>query len=430
MGRLFWKIFLWFWGALLLLNLAVGFGVKLYFDQVRQQDEQRLAARMEAAARYLERGDPAGARAFLRPAQPGAEPPIFAVGEDGRDLRGHPLPPRLRHALTHAGERRALHRRTVHLPDGRRVELVAWMRPTWMKGKTRAPLWLGLAITVLVSTGVCYGLARYLAKPLQELSRATRRLASGALEVRVGPLRRRDEIADLARDFDHMADRLGRLLAAQRQLLRDISHELRSPLARLQVALALAERHCPAAEADFARIRKDLDRLDALIGELLTLARMDTVTYPRERLELDELLAEIVEASSLEAEQRGCRILLDAPPLCLEGSPELLRRAVENVLRNAVRHTAPGSAVEVRARREGEEVVIAVDDCGPGLAAADRERIFEPFVRLDPARGHRDGGHGLGLAIARKAAELHGGTIAALPAPGGGLRVEIRLPAT
>ena len=295
-----------------------------------------------------------------------------------------------------------------------------------------------LAWLVLGGLG-CYLLARYITAPVARLRHATRRLAEGDLSARVGSgrHRRRDELEDLGRDFDRMAERLETLVSAQRRLLRDISHELRSPLARMNVALGLLrQRGTDDPDGMIARLETEADRLNRLIGDLLTLSRVESGgAGSRSRpLDLGELAAEIADDARFEAGARGCEVRLIRPgPVPAVGEPEVLRSAVENVVRNAVRHTAAGTTVEITVGRSADaappEAVIEVRDHGPGLPGDQLGRIFEPFYRVDDSRERSSGGTGLGLAIAKRAVTQHGGSIQAAPAPGGGLVVTIRLPA-
>lgn len=431
MGRLFWKIFLWFWLALLLLNFAVGWGVKIYLEQTRQPDGGSLQTRVEALALAFEHENRTRARTLLEEMHRDDHLPVFVIDESGRDLLDRPLPPFLESQLSRGDlDPRQFHLTRVALPSGERYQVIA-PRQSFSRRLASTPVWLALAITLVISTLVCYGLARYLSNPVRKLSSATRRLSGGDLGVRVGRLKRRDEIADLAGDFDRMADKIQQLLDARKQLLEDVSHELRSPLARLQVALALAVRNDPEGrrETEFQRIGRDLDRLESLIGEILALSRLNTITYDQEELPLTELVEEILEDCRREAGIRDCTIETQLTPgVTFYGSRELLRRAVENLVRNAVQFSNAGGQVDVRLTENRDRVEIRVGDRGPGIPEGSAEVMFEPFVRIDPARQRQSGGHGLGLAIARKAVELHGGHIAAANRSGGGLEIRITLP--
>lgn len=284
-------------------------------------------------------------------------------------------------------------------------------------------------LTVLaVLSAISYAFARRITNPVRDLQRVVERFGRGDLRTRAGSSRK-DELGALAHAFDQMADRIEVLLAAQRQLLSDISHELRSPLARLRVALELA-RMDENRDKHLDRIEKEGERLNALVAELLQVTRAegDASRMRRETVQLDALVEEIVSDARVEADARKVEIALKRKDsVSATGDPELLRRAVENVLRNALRYAPPGSTVDVALERVGGEARMCVRDCGPGVPPEQLARIFEPFYRVEADRSRETGGTGLGLAIARRAVELHGGRIEALDAAPG-LRVEIRLP--
>jgi two-component system sensor histidine kinase CpxA len=283
-------------------------------------------------------------------------------------------------------------------------------------------LWI-VAVVVLLS----YVLALRLTSPLRRLEKAVQRFGRGDFSARLKS-QRRDEMGQLARSFDQMADRIQTLLDAERRLLLDISHELRSPLARLAVAVELA-RSGEDREAALNRIQKEADRLNALVGELLQVTRAegDPASLRREPVALNELLRGLVDDCSVEAQARHCRIeLTAAEPAQVRGDPELLRRAIENVIRNAIRHAPADTAVEVGLRKDAA-VSVMVRDYGPGIPEEHLPRIFDPFYRVDTDRNRASGGVGLGLAIARRAIELHKGSIQARNA-NPGLLVEITIP--
>jgi len=290
-------------------------------------------------------------------------------------------------------------------------------------------------LAVFLTAGlVCYGLARYLTAPVLRLRDATNRLAGGDLAVRVGPAvgNRKDELAQLGHDFDLMAARIESLLTTQRQLLSDVSHELRSPLARLNVALALArQRSGPEAAAPLDRIEAEAEQLNALIGRVLELARLESGAAPAERapVDLGRLLEDIAADADFEARAKDCTVTFSAAEPCrVLGSEPLLRSAFENVVRNAVRYTARGTGVEIGMAPAAGGVVVTVRDHGPGVAEEHLDAMFEPFYRLADARDRESGGTGLGLAITRRAIRLHGGSVQAANAEDGGLIVELRLP--
>lgn len=284
-------------------------------------------------------------------------------------------------------------------------------------------LWvLGLAVLL------CYALAAHLTSPLRRLQKAVERFGRGDLEARVES-GRADELGELARTFDRMADRIQTLLAAERRLLLDISHELRSPLARLSVATELARS---GEEREFAlnQIQKESERMNALVGQLLQVTRAegDLSALRLERVRVDELLTGLVRDCSIEAGARGCSLQLDAArAIELSADQELLRRALENVIRNAIRFAPAQSKVEITAVVQDNIATIRVRDYGPGLPDEELSRIFEPFYRVEADRSRASGGVGLGLAIARRAIDLHKGRLHAHNSHPG-LMVEIELP--
>jgi len=277
----------------------------------------------------------------------------------------------------------------------------------------------------------CYLVSRYLTKPLNKLSEAAASIADGRLETRVDPSLkvRRDEIADLARNFDSMAERIEALINGQRRLLGDVSHELRSPLSRLMVALSLV-RQGPAEEAaeNLDRIAVEARRLDVLIGQLLALTRIDSGVDrgAPARFDLTNLVHEVASDGDFEARARNRRVVVkQADPCTIPGFEELLRSAVENVVRNAIRHTAEGTEVEISLKCGNGRAMLVVRDYGPGVPDSMLSEIFLPFRRVAGANLE---GAGLGLAIAERAVTVHRGTIRARNARDAGLVVEIDLP--
>jgi two-component system sensor histidine kinase CpxA len=289
-------------------------------------------------------------------------------------------------------------------------------------------------LAVFLTAGiVCYGLARYLTAPVLRLRDATRRLTEGDLSVRVGPEvgNRRDELAQLGHDFDVMAERIESLLTSQQQLLSDVSHELRSPLARLNVALALArQRSGSDATGALDRIESEAEQLNSLIGRVLSLSRFESgASAPQPTaVDLARLVGDIAADADFEALAKGCGVNVSAEVPCkVMGAETLLRSAIENVVRNAVRYTAEGTDVDVILSCD-DEILITVRDRGPGVPDDQLDELFEPFYRIADSRDRESGGTGLGLSIAQRAVRVHGGSVRALNAADGGLIVEIRLP--
>jgi two-component system OmpR family sensor kinase len=411
MGRLFWKILLAFWLALIATAVATAVVVSLQ-REAREPDLDRAAA-------ALRQGGEDGLRAWMRETRRREGPVLFVVNSQGEELLGRRIP------------RPALERgRVLEAADGSRYLFYVAER----RGRQRAgppPAWLLAAMGAAASLAVSALLAWYLARPIRSLRWAFHAAAEGRLETRVRPLLkgRRDEIADLGDDFDQMAEQLQKLVAAQRRLLHDVSHELRSPLARLQAAIGLVRQDPAKLEASLERIEREVARLDALVGEVLTLARLESGTAGGmpQALDLADLVASIAADARFEAEAARRTVRLEsADKVPVFGRAELLHRAVENVIRNAVKYTAEGSAVEIALSAAGGRALLAVRDHGPGIPPAEIHRVFEPFYRASGSAAA--GGFGLGLAIARRAIATHGGSIRARNAEGGGLQVEIELP--
>jgi two-component system sensor histidine kinase CpxA len=321
--------------------------------------------------------------------------------------------------------------------SGHRYMLVAFLPPSGPLGPGGVP---GLSILIgIISSGlVCYLLARYLTSPVVRLRAATRRLAAGDLTARAGGMtdRRRDEMAQLVRDFDTMAERLEESVNAQSRLLNDISHELRSPLARLNVASALAhQRSGPEAHSALERIDLEADRLNDLIGGLLTIARLESGSDSRQKspIHLGEMIEGIAADADFEAQVRNCGVKSVIKDDCIVmGVASLLYSAIENVVRNAARYTREGTNAEISLHRGqgsgGAEALIRIVDSGPGVPEDALDKLFRPFYRIDDARGRQTGGVGLGLAITERAVRLHGGSVKASNRPEGGLQIEIHLP--
>jgi signal transduction histidine kinase len=261
---------------------------------------------------------------------------------------------------------------------------------------------------------LCWPLALHIGSPLRSLALIVDRFGQGDLSIRARSARR-DEIGNLARSFDRMADRIETLLTAERRLLQDVSHELRSPLARLSFATELVHSE-PDREKGVARIRKEVTRLSTLVGALLQMTRAegDPASGQRTEFLLDELLKDLVDDCSVEAEARGCEFALKCgDDILMTGDRELIRRAIENVLRNAIQYSPQGKVVNVQLENSGGTARIEVIDQGPGVPESALARIFDPFFRADDSRTSSTGGMGLGLSIAMRAVRLHNGSIEA-----------------
>ena len=450
MRSLFWKIFLWFWATVVLVGLAMVVTWSMQRDLVvnrwRASVGETIGAYAPTAAAEFEEHGLMGLNSYLETRDiHGALLDANGMIVDGRT----PHAPKLLIERALRGDQTefavtdlaAFGAQRTTGPSGKTYVLV--VRTPVLRGyplspRTQAVRW---TLALLITGIICYILTRYLTRPILQLSAAARELAAGDLSARAGTATRRrcDEIGELVQDFDRMAERIEGLVNSQRQLMSDISHELRSPLARLNVALGLArQRAGNAAVTHLDRIEREAERLNDMIGRILVLTRMETATAPPEKtpIDLEELLGDVVADAEFEAQERGCTVQLQGVPggtcrgICrVMGSAELLHSAVENVVRNAIRYTVAGSAIEIAFSRDGSWATIGVRDHGPGVPEAELENLFRPFYRVANARERQTGGSGLGLAIADRAVRLHGGSIRAENRPdGNGLRVEIRLP--
>lgn len=289
-------------------------------------------------------------------------------------------------------------------------------------------------VALLVSGFICYLLTRYLTAPIMRLRQASRQIASGDLTARAesGMEGRHDEVGALVRDFNAMGSRIEELVSRQRQLIYDISHELRSPLARLNVALDLS-RQRKGDDPAFDQMERDLERLNDMIGRLLSLARLDRAVAPvsMARIDLAEIVSRIVDGAAFELGEcdRAIQFSCDGQ-FMVQGNAELLYSALENIVRNAIRYTLPGTTVEVQIESDGTPSMIRIRvlDHGPGVPESDLGKIFLPFYRVDDDRNSGSGGTGLGLAVAAGVLHIHNGSIQARNRATGGLEVEICLP--
>jgi len=454
MRSLYIKIFLWFWLAMLLVSGALVIATyeaqsKLFQEAERANDSTLTPPYAERWATVFEKHDTKAMDDYIEHAK-GIGSRVFIFGEDGTELFGQTVPPEAAAILRAARNsdetqnvwgptRRYIAQRTVG-PSGKHYILLLQVASPFFQFISGGPYLqvLRLIVAVLVGGLFCLWLARYITLPMRELQSVARELAGGNLSSRAGKaaLRRKDEIADLSRDFNKMAERIETLMASQRQLIQSVSHELRSPLARLNVALGLAYRHAdPQVQGPLERIEREAGRLNELVGDLLKLARWESGISPEEKsnIELDTLVREIAADADFEAGsmERSVRVAA-AEPCMVEGIREPLHSAIENVVRNAVKYTREGSEVEITLERVSSETenfaLVRVRDHGEGVPEEALKNLFKPFYRVANARERASGGTGLGLAITETAVRLHGGQVQAENSPAGGLVVEIRLP--
>lgn len=443
MGRLFWKFFLAFWLALLVAGAGVGMVVWLHQQASDGAGQElsggpRAAFLVNATAALLRHGGMAALRDLLEDWQQRGGAHVYIVDDRGQEVLGRDVSADIlaqarQQAETAQEESRIARSETV---DGRQylffVPSDTEKKLFHRRSPPPSPL-LALTVGILASLAFSALLAWYLAKPIRYLRGAFAAVATGKLDTRIGPRMgwRRDEVADLGRDFDRMAEQLQQLVGSQRRLLHDVSHELRSPLARLQAAIGLARQQPEKLETSLERIDRESGRLDQLVGELLTLSRLQAgMSGPAdEEIDLVELVREIAADAHFEADAMRRQVLFSGEgEAVVTVRAELLYRAFENVIRNALKYTPEGTAVEVQLQRRTapERLIVTVLDRGPGIPESDLQAIFEPFFRGGDSTS--TAGFGLGLAIARRAIEAHGGSIQAKNRQEGGLRVEMVLP--
>jgi two-component system OmpR family sensor kinase len=451
MGRLFWKFFL----CILLAQLAATIGVIGAF-WLRDQASRRAAeldtgppawVALDAAGATLKHGGLAALRGMLGELQ---RPQVFVLDTRRHELLGRTVPPELLAEVDRqlAGGEAPRGIRRITGPDGARylafVQRVYRGAPPRMESPGGPPPGpggpgfnrrigqiAGIVAATLASLLFAALLAWYFSRPIRALRSAFEAASSGDLAPRfAGGARAGDELSDLGRDFDRMSAQLRALMDGQRRLLHDVSHELRSPLARLQAAVGLAHQQPEKIASSLDRIERESVRMDKLVGGLLTLSRLEAPPdfTRREQIDLTELADEIVADARFEAGPGAPRLSVEAPgAIVVQGDPDLLWSALENVVRNAIRHGGAGGVVEVLLHDEGTQARIEVLDRGPGIAPSDMAAIFDPFFRAQAAQATVDG-HGLGLPIAQRVVLAHGGAIHAANRDGGGLRVTITLP--
>lgn len=454
MQSLLIRIFLSFW---LIIAITIGTAaIAGYWYAERSRDELEnfdLGDTMLDASLALETGGRASLKKWLADYAASAPVTLFVIDEERRELLGREVPRFVyrdieRHRRFSEGRRPShqpgepanLRRARPHAqllgPDGGIYTFVVSRAPSspgyWSRRPALSSL---LTLAIFVSVVVSYLLARAITRPVTKLRDATVSLADGRLDVRVGESLggRRDELGLLARDFDTMADKLQQSARQQTELSRNISHELRSPLARMRVALELARRRSGEL-AEFDRIDEEAQRLDNLIGQILSYTRLDTSTPDAaQALDLGDLIQEVVENVNFECRSEGLNGVVVRPRL--ESSPTIrghryaMSSAVENVLRNAVRHSPVDSEVTITLRVTDAEAIIEVRDHGQGVEPESLPRLFDAFFRTRSSLENKDDrGTGLGLAIAKRAIRMNDGTIAASNAADGGLLVTIRVP--
>jgi len=448
--KVFWKLFMALGIAMtvgMVAAVSMGWQIGQLTNAQWYEFEEREAI-LERASRELNSGGREDLTAWLRQNQtpvPGWM--LLVIDDRGEDLLGREIPFWLARSLrptdsrnrfgSFAAERNRRDRQfadELMSPNGEVFRFLPLpTRITLLNILALPTTQLGVVtLAVIMAAATALLLARSFSSPIVRLQRATRSLAAGALDTRVGKpfTRRRDEVGTLARDFDAMAEQIQALITDKEVLLRDVSHELRSPLARIRVALALAQRKAtdPALK-DLDRIEQETERLDQLVGQILTLARLRSSPLDRHvEVDLNHVVTEVVADARFEHPDMAIRFEERKVP-AVQGNAGELASAIENVLRNALLHAGESADVAVDIEQTPTEVVVTIADNGPGVPEEDLKRLFEPFYRVDPSRDHKQTGYGLGLAIASSIVERHGGSVAASNRPGGGLAVSFRFPA-
>lgn len=452
MKSLFLRIFLWFWVAMVAVAVVLVVTSPFFtqsrprVDQWQQGAQSWAGERVDRAVRQIEARGVMGPPGGPIRGQGRRGSAIFVFDDSGREIGGMAAPRPvvdLARRVAESGTEESLRRGGFHLvakpatdPDGRVFVVVGTLNrpPRPVDLLEPGALWPRVVFLAVVVGILSFLLARYLSSPVGALRRAVKKLKEGDFSARVGGrvIRRRDEIGELAREFDTMAEQLERLVRSQHRLLRDVSHELRSPLARLRVALELArDRAGDEMGESFDRMDRETARIDELIGQLLLLERLAVGEPEGERTTFDlvDLVREVVDDASFEASGSGIEVAVEAGEgVAVSGYPVLVRSAVDNVIRNALRYAPASSMVDVGLRVDDDQVTIAVRDRGPGVPDEHLASLFEPFTRVADARERASGGAGLGLAIARRSVELHGGSVSAQNHREGGLEVRLRLP--
>lgn len=434
--RLFWKILLLFWVTLILtIVVNVVITQKIVETELEKRfDEARISELSHNSATIFESGGPKALAGWTRRQK--HRKGIFIVL---KYTSGEPVLQQTKFQQKSHKERPALPspviKEIISSENNRYiVELHFTREASEAIRKNHSFHGVRLIVTLLILSFASWILSRHLARPIKSLSLASREFAGGNLQVRMSDKMadRKDELGQLAKDFDHMAESIETLVTQQRQLLQDISHELRTPLTRQRLALELARRK--GADAEFIQqIEQQNEKIDALLSELLSLERMDNPQDRHEVISVEGLINTVINQCEIEASAKSIRLESDAPlthTTHIKGTASLLERAIENILRNAIKYSPKNTHIQLSLTSTPEFVTLTIADSGPGVKEDNLERIFNPFFREDQARTHGTGGIGLGLSIAQKAIQLHSGTIEAHNRADGGLSIAITLPFT
>ncbi|HCC82155.1 MULTISPECIES: ATP-binding protein [unclassified Methylophaga] len=445
MRSLFWKFFFVFLLALLLTSIGVASGMWLRHNAERQSFEAipvqmgwKATDLVDSAADIARYAGIEPLKKYLHEQQRNGIK-LFAVNQDNQDILQRNIDPQLlattRQLLFENQRIRSVQQ--VILEDGRAL-LLFIPSPEKLGQKLdrpkppKPPLLLLLGMWLMSGLLFSALLAWWFTKPIRILKKAFNDVADGKLDTRISPAmgKRRDELAELGQNFDYMTGRISQLLNAQKRLLHDVSHELRSPLARMQAAIGLAQQSPDKTAKMLDRVERESERIDHLIGELLNLSRLENPTTEndeRQLFDLTEMLLDIVEDARFEAQNKHVQITHNTfEQISLFARPELIHSAIENVLRNAIKYSPENGVIQLTTEKLAGHWQITIEDQGPGIAEQDLQQIFQPFFRSRD--NHQQDGIGLGLTIAHRAIEIHGGEIIATNRPEGGLNISILLP--
>ncbi|HTK95424.1 MAG TPA: ATP-binding protein [Terriglobales bacterium] len=443
MRSLFWKIFLSFW--LLVTGLAIVILVTNSnrkndrFDRFRAQQLALVGNSSDYAVAEYEHNGSLGLKLAIDKIDSRIRGELWIVNEKKEPIQGGALPAYMSAALTmqedvSPQEDRMLVRVPFEHEGHQYVALARINMPPLARVPPGKELALQITLAILISSFICFVLAKYISRPVESLREAAQHISHGDLAARADVrFEGRDELGQLTRDFNHMADRLEGTLNAQQRMFADVSHELRSPLSRLTLALELAkQRSGPAAATALQRIEIETGRLNTMVQQILRLAKLESgaISDRHEVVSLTEVLGEIARDAELEAGAKHCSLVLrNECSALVEGDAAVLRSAFENVVRNAIQYSPEKGQIDVVQRKCGSSSVsIEVADQGPGVPTGELKKLFEPFYRSDDSRTRATGGVGLGLAIAERAVVAHKGSIRAANRDHQGLRIEIRLP--
>lgn len=434
---IFWKIFLSFWAAMLLISQVMTFAIGLLWENSRI-DEHKKAIRQhkaETALSIYESGGDKALNKWLQKPRHHKQNNFFLADANNNttDVLGRLLPSKpwanvqLLNGSNNNYKYISINKSNDLSPE--QLSPQGWQLPPKIQA-------IAIFLSIFVTGIISYALAKNITSPIRQLQQATRKISSGNLTVRVSSIigNRKDELGELSSDFDRMAEQIEELIITQQRMMQDVSHELRSPLTRLQIALELARKVTgKTATIEHDRIENEANRLEDLISQIMSLVRMEhhQKTLHKENISLANMLNQIIIDANFEAklDDKSVKLTVQTDS-CININQALIYSALENIIRNAIKYTSKQTCVNVSLMVEHNMAVIIVTDYGAGVAESALPYLFKPFYRESDARDRASGGYGLGLAIADRAIKLHRGTINATNIEHGGLSITIKLPLT